>query len=223
MARDTLERNQIVRAAIDLLDEKGLDGLTMRSLGKRLGSAATAVYWHVGSKENLVKLAGDRVWSEIDLPDLTTVTWRVAARAMAGDLHAMLVRHLWLVQAFGSYVIYGPAKARYDDHSLALYEMAGLDAAQADQAAAAVLIFVLGDALGHAAAVSYERKLRLDDGNTKRAMDDSMADAREIAAQFPRLRARMASPAADYATAPHDSFSFGLEAILDGVDARRRC
>ena len=43
MPRDTLTREQIVKAAIDLLDTEGLDGLNMRALGKRLGSAATAV------------------------------------------------------------------------------------------------------------------------------------------------------------------------------------
>ncbi len=33
----------------------------MRALGQRLNSAATAVYWHVGSKDNLITLAGDQV------------------------------------------------------------------------------------------------------------------------------------------------------------------
>ena len=70
MPRDTLTRDQIVTAAIDLLDAEGLEGLNMRALGQRLGSAATAVYWHVGSKDNLIALAGDQVWSEIALPDL---------------------------------------------------------------------------------------------------------------------------------------------------------
>ena len=58
MPRDTLNREQVVNAAIDLLDSEGLEGLNMRALGKRLGSAATAVYWHVGSKDNLIALAG---------------------------------------------------------------------------------------------------------------------------------------------------------------------
>jgi len=40
-----LTREQIVEAAIKLLDAEGLEGLNMRGLGKRLGSAATAVYW----------------------------------------------------------------------------------------------------------------------------------------------------------------------------------
>ena len=57
MPRDTLTRDQIVDAAVGLLDDEGLEGLNMRALGKRLGSAATAVYWHVGSKSNLIGLA----------------------------------------------------------------------------------------------------------------------------------------------------------------------
>src|SRR5579859_7140401 len=51
MPRDTLTLEQIVTAAVELLDAEGLEGLNMRALGSRLDSAATAVYWHVGSKE----------------------------------------------------------------------------------------------------------------------------------------------------------------------------
>src|SRR5437762_1644906 len=93
--RETLTRDQIIDAAIELLDAEGLEGLNMRSLGLRLGSAATAVYWHVGSKENLIALAGDRVWNEIALPDLDTTAWRTSATAMATELYAMLTRHPW--------------------------------------------------------------------------------------------------------------------------------
>src|SRR5689334_10162858 len=137
MPRDTLTREQIVQAAIGLLDAEGLEGLNMRALGKRLGCAATAVYWHVGSKDNLIALAGDEVWHEIALPDPATIDWRTAATQLATDQYAMLTRHSWLVQAFGSYLIFGPGKARHDDHSLAIYEAAGFTDAQADQAAAA--------------------------------------------------------------------------------------
>src|SRR5207247_4065059 len=111
MPRDTLTREQIVSAAIDLLDADGLEGLNMRALGRRLGSAATAVYWHVGSKDNLISLAADRAWSEIALPDLDTIDWRTAATQMATDLHAMLTSHPWLMQALGSLFMYGPGKA----------------------------------------------------------------------------------------------------------------
>ncbi len=221
MPRDTLTREQIVKAAIDLLDTEGLEGLNMRALGKRLGSAATAVYWHVGSKANLIALAGDEVWNEIALPDLTAIDWRTAATYMATDLHAMLTRHPWLVQALGSFPVFGPGKARHDDHILAIYEAAGFTGARADQAAATVFTFVLGNALGPAAAASLTRKLSRDGGNAEELMRDSMARASAIATQFPRLRARLGTAAADYGAAPDNTFEFGLQAILDGMEAQR--
>jgi AcrR family transcriptional regulator len=220
MPRDTLTREQIVTAAIGLLDAEGLDGLHMRALGQRLGSAATAVYWHVGSKDNLIALAADHAWNEIELPDLTVTGWRTAATEMATGLHAMLTRHPWLVQAFGSLLLFGPGKARHDDHSLAIYEAAGFVGAQADQAVAAVFTFVLGNALGPAAAASLTRKLSRDGGNADELIRDHMAKAREIAAQFPRLRARLTAAATGYAAAPGYTFEFGLQAILDGLEAQ---
>jgi AcrR family transcriptional regulator len=220
MARDTLTRERIVTAAIDLLDSEGLEGLNMRALGKRLGTAATAVYWHVGSKDNLVALVGDHVWKEIALPDLTVLDWRTAATDMATDLHAMLTRHPWLVQAFGSYVVFGPGKARHDDHSLAIYEAAGFTGALAEQAMTAVFTFVLGNALGPAAVASLTRKLSHGGADAEARMLGNMAKARDIATQFPRLHARLGTAAANYGAAPGNTFEFGLQAILDGLEAQ---
>ena len=220
MPRDTLTREQVTTAAIELMDAEGLDGLNMRALGRRLGSAATAVYWHVGSKANLIALAGDQAWGEVALPDPVAVGWRAAATTMAVGLHAMLTRHPWVVQAFGSYPLFGPGKARHDDHLLAIYEAAGFPAGKADQATTAVFTYVLGNALGPAAAASLTRKLSRDDGEAGKRMGDTMARAREIAAQFPRLRARLDTPAAGYYASPEHSFEFGLQAILDGLEAQ---
>ncbi|MGW1070321.1 TetR family transcriptional regulator, partial [Streptomyces aureus] len=79
MPRDTLTADRIVRAAIELLDAEGLDGLNMRSLAQRLGSAATAVYWHIKNKDDLVRLSSEAVWGEVELPDLDTTDWRAGA------------------------------------------------------------------------------------------------------------------------------------------------
>lgn len=220
MPRSTLTREQIVKAAVELLDAEGLEGLNMRALGGRLGSAATAVYWHVGSKDNLIALAGDEVWNEIGLPDLSVVGWRTAATDMATDLYAVLTRHSWLVLAFGSQLMFGPGKARHDDHSLGIYEAAGFLGADADQAAAAVFTYVLGNALGPAATTSLTRRLDRDNGDAAEQMRAGMAEATEIAAKFPRLRARLQTTAADYGTAPDNTFEFGLQALLDGLETR---
>lgn len=219
MARDTLTRERIVRAAIELLDAEGLEGLNMRSLGERLGSAPTAVYWHVKSKDNLVMLAGDQVWNEIELPDLSVVGWRSAGMTMAKDMHAMLTRHPWLVQALGTHVLRGTGKVRHDDHSLAVFELAGFAGALADQAMATVFMFVLGSALGASAEVSLRRRLQREGGNAEELIRDTIEHQKEIAMQFPRLRTRIESmDNTDYYAAPDKSFDFGLEAVFDGLE-----
>jgi AcrR family transcriptional regulator len=221
MPRRTLTKEQIVRAAVELLDAEGLDGLNMRSLGNRLDSAATAVYWHVTSKDTLVQLAGDVVWEEVRLPDLDTLEWRSAAAEMASGLHAMMIKHPWLVQALASHLIYGPGKARYDEHTLAVYEMAGFVGDEADQAAAAVFMFVLGNAVGPAATVSLTRRLSRDGGDVEDLLRDAITEASDIAMQFPRLRARLGKvAAADYNAAPDNTFELGLESLLDGLEKR---
>ncbi|MFE7171337.1 TetR/AcrR family transcriptional regulator [Streptomyces sp. NPDC057616] len=221
MPRDTLTVDRIVRAATELLDDEGLDGLNMRSLATRLGSAATAVYWHVKGKDELVRLAADAVWHEVELPDLAATDWRTAATAHANGIHAMLTRHPWLVQAFSSHLLYGPGQAQHHDLGLAIYEKAGFAAANADRAAATLFTFVLGSALGPAAQVSLHRRLGKRSAGAERLMDEAMAHATETAAQFPRLRERLGTSAAsEYAAAPDDTFAFGLQSILDGFEVR---
>ncbi|MGW2651639.1 TetR/AcrR family transcriptional regulator [Streptomyces sp. NPDC001393] len=221
MSRDALSADRIVRAAIELLDDEGLDGLNMRSLAKRLGSAATAVYWHIKTKDDLVRLASDAIWHEVELPDLDATDWRTAATTHATGMHAMLTRHPWLVQAFGSHLLHGPGQAVHNDLSLAIYERAGFAAADADRASATVLTFVLGSALGPAAQVSLNRRLSKNGADAENLMADAMTRATETAMQFPRLRERLGTAAAtEYAAAPDNTFEFGLQSLLDGFEAR---
>jgi TetR/AcrR family transcriptional regulator, tetracycline repressor protein len=49
-----LDRDQVVKTAIDLLDEVGLDGLSLRRLARELGVQAPALYWHFPSKQALL-------------------------------------------------------------------------------------------------------------------------------------------------------------------------
>ncbi|HWS39300.1 MAG TPA: TetR/AcrR family transcriptional regulator [Actinoplanes sp.] len=212
MPRDTLTRQQIVTAAIELLDAHGFDGLSMRQLGERLSSAPTAVYWHVGSKDNLLVLAADEVWAEIDLPDPAVVGWRTATAEMARGLYDMVVRHSWLVPAMSTLLIYGAGKARHDDHLLGVYENAGFTRTDAARASQVVVTFVLGSALGATAdAVWRTRMIRAGKADQ---VDESVAQAVQVAQQFPRLR-DLAGALSD-----GDDFEFGLHAVLDGLQGR---
>src|SRR6201995_316339 len=57
-------RPQIVATALDLLDEAGLDGLTLRQLAGRLGIRAPTLYWHVRDKRELLDLLAAAIMDE---------------------------------------------------------------------------------------------------------------------------------------------------------------
>lgn len=65
--RQTLTSEQIVTAALELIDETGLDGHSMRTLGTRLGVDASTLYYHLPSKDALHSLIVDEIMSGLDL------------------------------------------------------------------------------------------------------------------------------------------------------------
>jgi AcrR family transcriptional regulator len=57
----------VLRAAVEVFNERGYDGASMEDLSKRLGIAKSAIYHHVSGKEELLRMALDRAldgWSE---------------------------------------------------------------------------------------------------------------------------------------------------------------
>jgi TetR/AcrR family transcriptional regulator, tetracycline repressor protein len=62
-----LDRETIVTTALELLDEVGLDGLTLRRLAQELGVQAPALYWHVRNKQELLDLMASRLSLENDI------------------------------------------------------------------------------------------------------------------------------------------------------------
>jgi TetR/AcrR family transcriptional regulator, tetracycline repressor protein len=79
-----LTKADIVRAALDVLDESGLDGLTVRAVAGRLGVQAPALYWHVRDKQELLDEMATEIWRRVvaevaDLPpDWTWDRWMSA-------------------------------------------------------------------------------------------------------------------------------------------------
>ena len=67
--RIPLSRERVLRAAIALADEGGIEALSMRKLAKELGVEAMSLYNHVANKDDILDGIVDPSSSEIDLPD----------------------------------------------------------------------------------------------------------------------------------------------------------
>ena len=92
--RVPLTRDRILRAAIRISDEEGLDALTMRRLGQELGVQAMSLYNHVANKEDLYEGIVDLAMSEIEVPS-PDVDWKAALRQSAISAYQAFVRHPW--------------------------------------------------------------------------------------------------------------------------------
>jgi len=66
-----LTRDQIVDAALELIDAQGLEATTMRRLGERIGVDASSLYHHVPSQAVLFDLVADRIMGGIEVPPMS--------------------------------------------------------------------------------------------------------------------------------------------------------
>ena len=88
-----LTRERVLRTAIALADEGGIEALSMRKLGHELGVEAMSLYNHVAGKNDLLDSITDLVLSEIELP--ADGDWKTALRRSAVSAHEVLRRHPW--------------------------------------------------------------------------------------------------------------------------------
>jgi AcrR family transcriptional regulator len=103
-----LTRDQIVDAAIRILDDEGPDALSMRRLGAELRAGTTSVYWHVRGKDELLDLVSDRVIGEVFAGIGATSTWRAWMAAFARSMRRVLLAHPGVAPVVGRRATAGP-------------------------------------------------------------------------------------------------------------------
>src|SRR5512144_739658 len=92
-SRKPLSRERVLRAAMKLVDEGGLDALTMRKLAQQLGVEAMSLYNHVENRDDIVDGMIELVAGEIE--PAAGADWRTALRGTALSTHEALMRHGW--------------------------------------------------------------------------------------------------------------------------------
>lgn len=215
----TLSREHIVRAAVELLDDEGYEGLSMRRLGARLGSGTTSVYWYVANKDDLLELAVDQIMGEIEVPDPRQDGWRAAAAAVGWGMRSMVLRHPWCTALLGTRPNIGPNAMRLTDRTIAALEAAGFTGIELSHAATLLVAHTYGSssnevawqrATAHAGVQPEEVMQSFDQYQKQIAADYPSYDKwwrenRDTASELDRLRV--------------EGFAFGLERLLDGLEA----
>jgi AcrR family transcriptional regulator len=115
--RTPLSRERVLRAAVVLADEGGIEALSMRRLAKELGVEAMSLYNHVANKDEILDGIVDLVTSEIDLPS-DGVDWKTAIRRSTISARDVYLRHRWASSLSMSRQGGGPASFRHADWKL---------------------------------------------------------------------------------------------------------
>ncbi|MGP3919519.1 TetR/AcrR family transcriptional regulator [Nonomuraea sp. 10N515B] len=207
-------REEIVRAAIELLDEEGLDGLSMRKLGAKLSAGATSLYWYVANKDELLELAYDEMWGELKVPDPKDVGWREATSVLAYSMRAAMLRHPWSADLLGRMPALGPQAIQVADRMRKIFAAAGFQGMDVDYAAATVTAYVYGTTLPEIAWNNAMAGHEYDP-------DEMRATLRKAAKDFPDILERTNLEMYDDPnTVRAVAFDFGLVSVLDGLERR---
>src|SRR5438477_9931436 len=122
--RAALTRERILRAAINLADRDGIESLSMRKLGQKLGVEAMSLYNHCQNKVDVLDGMVDIVFGEIDLP-ANGVDWQTAMRKRAISARQALLRHPWAIGLMESRATPGAATLRHHDWVIGTLRTAG--------------------------------------------------------------------------------------------------
>src|SRR5262249_51949702 len=206
--RRPLNRERILAAALELVDEQGIDALSMRKLGQALGGyEAMSLYNHVANKDDLLAGILDLVLAEMEPPD--PEGGFAAIRTSALSAHEALKRHPWAATMLMSPSGIRPARINYMEALLASLGSAGLSADTTYHAYHVIDAHIIGFSLW----VSTHGK-----------MPEHIADARAWfeemvpVATLPYLHEHGLQHLDDGPLHDVSAFEFALDLLLDGLE-----
>jgi AcrR family transcriptional regulator len=222
--RPRLTKERVFRAAVELADRGGLEGLSMRKLAEELGVGVMSLYYYVPNKDELITGMVDIVFGEIELPS-TDIDWKTAMRRRAISTRNALNRHRWAVGLMEAHEkVPGPASIRLHDAVLGCLREAGFSIEMTIQAYSVQDAYIYGFALQEktvpfesaeeSAAVAQEQVREFE----SRAEQGQMA---ALAEEFPYLAEVVGGHVAEVGYDFDEAFEYGLDLILDALEQRR--
>jgi AcrR family transcriptional regulator len=201
-----LTREAVARAALERLDVEGIGGLSMRRLAEELGVGTMTLYGYFRSKDELLDAVVDAGFADYEPPAEHTDV-RESLRAFVLAARDVLARHPALAEIRGSGPILRPRGFQVTDLGIRLLTEWGLDAEDAARSFRLLFDYVFGYAIVNRRPPSAELR--------REALASLVALPPE---EFPNVTAVSAEMAE--AVGGEGQFEYGLDLILDGIEAR---
>ncbi len=210
--RPGLSLGRIVAAAVEVADEDGLAALSMRKVAERFGTTTMSLYRYVPGKAELVELMRDAVYGEVPVDPADGLGWRAGLERWARQAWVLHQRHPWLVHSAGTRRLPGPNIMAGYDHALDVASRSGLAPAQVIAVVNLLGGFVHSVARQAAETADLQRRT----GVSHERWWSERESLFERFDAYPALGRLWESGGMDE---PLDSFEFGLQRTLDGIEA----
>ncbi|WP_113698792.1 TetR/AcrR family transcriptional regulator [Nonomuraea lactucae] len=201
---------EAVTTALRLVDEEGLDALTMRRLAAALDVQVGTLYRHFATKQALLAAMAEEMLADCADPLSDGTTWQEQVTELAGRLRTALLRHRDGARVYAGTHSIGPNTLSYADTLVGVLRGAGQSTEAATRTALAIIHFTLGHTLEEQAAGA------LTDSDLSAAVTTLHAalDPRH----YPNLAAAEATlTSTDFA----GHFAHGLNLLVIGLTATR--
>ncbi|MFJ9813829.1 TetR/AcrR family transcriptional regulator C-terminal domain-containing protein [Streptomyces sp. NPDC101151] len=209
--RVPLDRGRVADTALRLLNEVGLDGLTLRAIAKELDVKAPALYWHFKDKQALLDEMATEMYRRmvagvaLDPAD----TWQERLSKTARGLRAALLGYRDGAKVFSGSRFTGTDHAREMEAHLRVFVAAGFTLQQAVSAARTASMYTLG-------FVTEEQGVQPLPGERREGYD--VEERARRMAGFP-----LAAEAGKVLFDGYDEqFEEGLALVIAGIEARYR-
>jgi AcrR family transcriptional regulator len=205
-ARPPLDRDQIVSAALRIVDADGVDALSLRHLADDLGVTPMSIYWHVKDKAELLDLVGHAVLAEVEIPRATG-DWRQQLRDVHRAMMWGILRHPNTVDILVGRARYGPGGLALFERILAILLEAGFAPDAAFDAYQSLYLFTLGFAATSGRSAEF-REVQRQGVQYLRALPE---------AHFPSIH--VVAPVIG-GRPPEEQFEIALDVVVEGIAAR---
>jgi AcrR family transcriptional regulator len=210
--RPPVTRERVIETALRIMDEEGLDAVSMRRVGHELGIEAMSLYNHVEDKEDILDGICERVMADFEFPEPAD-SWEETCRQGARAWRNLLKKHPDLIRLFASErgPVRSPESMRPMEFALRILREPGLsdrDTAQAFHAFGGYIQGFVMMELGSIAGGTSEEHVKMHAELTSRLPDD-FAALRSVSPYFAEC-------------SPDEQFEFGLDLLIAGIREKVR-
>jgi len=205
-ARPPLDRARIVAAGLRIVDEGGVEALSVRRLADALGVSPMSIYWHVADKAELLRLIGEAVLDEVEIPQ-PRGDWREQLRDIHRSMLGTVLQHPNTVDIVIGRARFGAAGLTLFERILSVLLQAGFSPEAAFDAYQSLYLFTLGFSAVSGRSAEFREGQRQGALYMRSLPEDRFPSIRTVT---PVIGGR----------SPEEQLEIGLDVVIDGIASR---